>query len=74
MSALQPACHTSNFTNEYYLWVETDYDGCICCADDDDGPPKIGMKTTVVPAYNSHFANYYPPTDWMPTTFAPITM
>ena len=33
MASLQPACHTKKFTNEYYLRVSTEYDGCFCFAD-----------------------------------------
>ena len=60
MASLQPACHTKKFSNEYYLCVETEYDGCICCVD----LPDARMKMTIVPLVNPACFGYIPPPNW----------
>ena len=48
MASLQPACHTKKFSNDYYLTVTTEYDGCVCCVD----LPDAKMSMTIVPLVN----------------------
>ena len=60
MASLQPACHTKAFSNEYYLCVTTEYDGCICCVD----LPDARMKMTIVPIVNPECFGFVAPADW----------
>jgi hypothetical protein len=62
MASLQPACHTKKFSNEYYLCVTTEYDGCICCVD----LPDARMKMTIVPLVNPECFGFIPPQNWNP--------
>lgn len=48
MASLQPACHTPKFSNDYFLTVVTEYDGCVCCVD----LPDAKMAMTIVPIVN----------------------
>ena len=54
MASLQPACHTKYFTCDYFLCVETSYDGCVCCVD----LPDASMKMTIVPVINPECFGY----------------
>lgn len=62
MASLQPACHTKNFSNDYYLIVTTAYDGCVCCVD----LPDARMKMTIVPIVNPELFGAVPMADWNP--------
>ena len=62
MASLQPACHTKKFSNEYFLCVTTEYDGCVCCVD----LPDARMKMTIIPSFNPELFGYIPPHQWEP--------
>lgn len=62
MASLQPACHTKKFSNDYYLCVETEYDGCVCCVD----LPDARMRMTIIPMVNPECFGFIPPSDWNP--------
>ena len=53
MASLQPACHTQRFSNDYYLTVTLNYDGCTCCVD----LPDAKMRMTIVPLINPEMYN-----------------
>ena len=63
MASLQPACHTKKIRNEYYLIVETSYDGCVCCVD----LPDARMPMSIVPLINPMCFGYIPVAGYMPT-------
>ena len=44
MASLQPACHAPKFSNEYFLTVRTEFDGCICSQ-----TPHARSQMTIVP-------------------------
>lgn len=48
MASLQPACHTKKFSNEYFLSVDVEYEGCICNLD----LPDAKLKMSIVPMVN----------------------
>ena len=60
MASLQPACHTKKFSNDYYLTVTTEYDGCICCVD----LPDARMAMSIMPLVNPETSGYRVPEDW----------
>jgi len=60
MASLQPACHTKKFSNDYYLTVTTEYDGCVCCVDLPDA--KMGMS--IMPLVNPETSGFVVPSDW----------
>lgn len=64
MASLQPACHTPKFSNEYFLTVTTDYDGCVCCIN----LPDAKMPMTIVPLANpNENIHHCRGDDWNPT-------
>lgn len=62
MASLQPACHTKAFTNEYFLTITTEYDGCVCCVD----LPDARMRMTIVPIVNPELFGAVPMANWNP--------
>jgi len=68
MASLQPACHTKKFSNDYYLSVTTEYDGCVCCVD----LPDAVMKMTIVPLVNPELLGLRMPEDFGPTDLGMI--
>ena len=68
MASLQPACHTKKFSNDYYLTVTTEYDGCVCCVD----LPDAKMKMTIVPLVNPECLGLSPPEDFSPSDLGTI--
>ena len=62
MASLQPACHTKKFSNDYYLSVTVEYDGCVCCVD----LPDARMPMTIVPLVNPDLLNLQVPDDFEP--------
>ena len=69
MAALQPAVHTVRFSNDYYLTVTLNYDGCTCCTN----LPDAKMPMTIVPLINP-YAGLLPPSDFNPTDMGIIDM
>lgn len=45
---MQPACHGTHVTNEYFLAVRCGYEGCTCCA----SLPLARIPLTIVPVMN----------------------
>lgn len=63
MAGLQAACHTKKLTNDYYLCVDVEYDGCTCC----ENLPDSRMPMTIVPLINPNLVGFLPPaTGWVP--------
>lgn len=48
LAGIQSACHSRHITNEYFLKIECEYDGCTCCSN----VPDASMPMTVVPIVN----------------------
>ena len=69
MASLQPACHTKNFSVDYYLRVILEYDGCICCVD----LPDSRMKMTIIPLVNPDAMQVEPPSDFNPTELGAVS-
>ena len=63
MASLQPACHTKKFSNEYFLRVVLEYEGCHCC----QNLPDASMPMTIVPMVNPDCFGFTPPSDWNPS-------
>lgn len=68
MASLQPACHTKDFSNEYFLTITLEYDGCVCCIN----LPDARMPMTIVPIVNPELFGAEPLPDWRPTVLTPI--
>ena len=65
MASLQPACHTKNFSVDYYLSIDLKYDsGCICCVD----LPDAKMKMTIVPLVNPACFGFVACDGWNPVS------
>lgn len=61
MSQIQAAAHGGIITNEYFVAIRTDYDGCTCC----DSTPLARTPLQIVPIPNPEC--WFPP----PQGFAP---
>jgi len=68
MASLQPACHAKGFSNDYFLTVTTEYDGCVCCID----LPDAKMKVTIVPLVNPACIGLAAPEDFSPEDLGSI--
>jgi len=63
MAGLQAACHGKKVTNEYFLCVLVEYEGCVCCVD----LPDSRMPVTIIPIVNPACFGFEPPaTGWEP--------
>jgi len=63
MAGLQAACHAKKISNEYFLCVLVEYDGCTCCVD----LPDSRMPMTIIPIVNPACFGFQPPTGgWEP--------
>ena len=63
MAGVQAASHGKKITNEYFLCVLVEYDGCVCCVD----LPDSRMPMTIIPLVNPACFGFQPPaTGWMP--------
>ncbi len=62
MAGVQPATHSRHITNEYFLKIELEYDGCTCCAN----LPDTCMPFTIVPIVNPACFGFQPPNGWLP--------
>ena len=61
MAGVQAACHTKKITNEYFLCVLVEYDGCVCCVD----LPDSRTPLTIIPLINPECFGFQPPaTGW----------
>jgi hypothetical protein len=57
MAGVQSACHSKRITNEYFLCVLVEYDGCTCCVD----LPDSRAPMTIVPLINPECFGFTPP-------------
>lgn len=48
ITGLQAACHSRHITNEYFICIELEYDGCTCCSN----LPDARTPLTIVPLVN----------------------
>ena len=63
MAGVQPATHTKRISNEYFLCVLVEYDGCTCCVN----LPDSRTKMTIIPLVNPACFGFQPPaTGWAP--------
>jgi len=62
MQGVQPACHSPNLSNEYFLCVEAAYAGCICC----QNLPDARMPFTIVPSADPDSHTYEMPDGFDP--------
>lgn len=62
MTGVQPACHSRHITNEYFICIELEYDGCTCCSNLPDARTPI----TIVPLLNPACFGFQPPNGWQP--------
>lgn len=62
MSQAQPASHGKLVTNEYFLAVRTDFEGCTCCAT----LPNTRIPLIIVPVVNPHAYGFQAPPDFRP--------
>lgn len=63
LKSIQPACHSKHITNEYFLVIELQYDGCTCGSD----LPDARMPFTIVPQVNPDCYGFKAPKNWTPT-------
>lgn len=71
MAGVQPAVHAKRITNEYFLCVKVNYDGCTCCADLPDSRSHI----TIVPIVNpACFGFTAPESGWAPYNIGAFQM
>ena len=63
MAGVQAACHSKKITNEYFLCVQVEYDGCVCCVD----LPDSRMPLTIIPLMNPACFGFQPhESGWAP--------
>lgn len=62
MTGLQPACHSRHITNEYFICIELEYDGCTCCSN----LPDARTPLTIVPLVNPACFGFQPPNGFIP--------
>lgn len=62
MSGAQPACHSRHITNEYFICIELEYDGCTCCVN----LPDARTPLTIVPSINPACYGFQAPNGWNP--------
>ena len=62
MAGIQPACHSKNIKNEYFICVELDFKGCTCCSD----VPDVKTPLTIVPLVNPECFGFKPPGGYAP--------
>lgn len=65
MENMQPRCHGTFVTNEYFLSVRCDYDGCTCCS----SLPVCRVPITIVPVINPQVWGYQQPADFNPQVY-----
>ena len=63
MASIQPAIHSKNITNEYFLTTKVEHEGCVCCQD----IPDSKLPLTIVPMVNPDCFGFQPPEGWEPT-------
>ena len=54
MSNMAPKCTGHHITNEYYLTVRCQFDGCVCCS----AMPHARVPITIVPMINPQVQVY----------------
>ena len=62
VSGVQSESHSKYITNEYFICIECEYDGCTCCSN----LPDARMPITIVPICDPRFFGYTAPVDWRP--------
>ena len=63
MSGVQAACHGKKVSNEYFLCVLVEYDGCTCCVD----LPDSRSHLTIIPIVNPECFGFKPhESGWAP--------
>ena len=71
MSGVQSATHSKRITNEYFLCVLVEYDGCTCCVD----LPDSRAPLTIIPLINPECFGYQPPSNgWAPMALGMFTV
>ena len=70
MASIQPAVHSKNITNEYFLTTKVEYDGCVCCQD----LPDSKLPLTIVPMVNPECFGFTPPDGWDPINLGSFTI
>ena len=71
MSGVQSATHSKRITNEYFLCVLVEYDGCVCCVD----LPDSRAPLTIIPLINPECFGYQPPSNgWAPMALGMFTV
>mmetsp|Transcript_22556 Transcript_22556/g.27886 ORF Transcript_22556/g.27886 Transcript_22556/m.27886 type:complete len:106 (+) Transcript_22556:816-1133(+) len=63
MAGIQAACHGKRVSNEYFLCVLVEYDGCVCCVN----LPDSRMPMTIIPIVDPSCFGFMPPAQgWEP--------
>jgi hypothetical protein len=62
MENMQPQCHGMYVTNDYFLCVRCEFNGCTCCSQ----LPVARIPLTVVPIVNPQVWGYQQPQDFSP--------
>ena len=71
MSGVQAAVHAKRITNEYFLCVLVEFDGCVCCVD----LPDSRMPLTIIPLVNPACFGFQPPEGgWNPFALGNFTV
>ena len=70
MAYIQPECHSTNFTNEYYLSIRVEYDTNLKCFQPE--PPAAKMKMTIVPIISPDCFGYQPAEGFNPIELEPV--
>ena len=70
MAYIQPECHSSNFTNEYYLSIKVEYDTIFQCFQ--PRPPAAKMKMAIVPIISPDCFGYQPAVGFDPIELEPL--
>lgn len=63
---VQPATHTPQLKNDYYLTVEAAYHPCVCCIN----LPDACMPFTIIPSHDPNLFGFTMPEDFAPTVIA----
>lgn len=76
MAALQPACHTKKFKNEYFLCIRTKYDSnLIChCGKKNVERPVSRLQMTIVPMCNPECFGFIPEEGFNPIELPMVTL
>ena len=71
MAGVQGAVHSKHITNEYFLCVLVEFDGCVCCVN----LPDSRMPMTIVPMVNPACFGFMPPAGvWAPYPLGSFTV